>query len=93
MLQTLIVDDEKRGRELLRMILAANCPEVRVVGEASNIKEAHNLILQTDPDLVLLDIEMPGGTGFDLLSKFDEINFEVIFITAFDQYAIKAIKF
>ena len=93
MLQTLIVDDEKRGRELLRMVLATHCPEVKVIGEASNIKEAHNLIIATDPDLVFLDIEMPGGTGFDLLTKFDEINFEVIFVTAFDKYAIKAIKF
>lgn len=93
MLQTLIVDDEKRGRELLKMILATNCPEVKVIGEASNTKEAYQMILQSEPDLVLLDIEMPGGTGFDLLSKFDEVNFDVIFITAFDQYAIKAIKF
>lgn len=93
MLQTLLVDDEKRGRELLKMILATNCPEVKVIGEASNIKEAHALILQMEPDLVLLDIEMPGGTGFDLLSKFEEVTFDVIFITAFDKYAIKAIKF
>jgi two-component system LytT family response regulator len=93
MLQTLIIDDEKRGRELLRMVLSTHCPEVKVIGEASNIKEAYNLIVQTDPDLIFLDIEMPGGTGFDLLSKFDEINFEVIFVTAFDKYAIKAIKF
>lgn len=93
MLQTLIVDDEKRGRELLKMILTTNCPDIKLIGEASNIKEAHQLILQHEPDLVLLDIEMPGGTGFDLLSKFDEVNFDVIFITAFDKYAIKAIKF
>ncbi len=93
MLQTIIVDDEKRGRELLRMVLTTHCPEVKVVGEASNVKEAYTLILQTDPDLVFLDIEMPGGSGFDLLTKFDEINFEVIFVTAFDKYAIKAIKF
>ncbi|MBS1765234.1 MAG: response regulator transcription factor [Bacteroidetes bacterium] len=93
MLQTLIVDDEKRGRELLKMILTTNCPEVKIIGEAANIKEAQQLIVQHEPDLVLLDIEMPGGSGFDLLTKFDEINFEIIFITAFDKYAIKAIKF
>jgi two-component system LytT family response regulator len=93
MLHTLIVDDEPRGRELMKMMLATGCPNVKVIGEAGNVKEGYEMILKTEPDLVLLDIEMPGGTGFDLLAKFEDINFNVIFVTAFDKYAIKAIKF
>jgi two-component system, LytTR family, response regulator len=93
MLQVVIVDDETKGRELTKMILTANCPGIKIAGEASNIKEAYDLIMRVEPHLVLLDIEMPGGSGFDLLAKFNEITFDVIFLTAFDQYAIKAIKF
>lgn len=93
MIHTMIIDDEPRGRELLKMMLANSCPSVKVVGEAGNIHEGLEMIKKHEPDLVLLDIEMPGGTGFDLLAKFDDITFNIIFITAFDKYAIKAIKF
>jgi two-component system LytT family response regulator len=93
MLQAVIIDDEAKGRELIKMIVTANCPGVKIAGEASNIKEGYELIMRTEPHLVFLDIEMPGGSGFDLLARINEINFEVVFITAFDQYAIKAIKF
>lgn len=93
MLQAVIIDDEAKGRELIKMIITSNCPGVKIAGEASNIKEGYELIMRTEPHIVFLDIEMPGGSGFDLLARINEINFDVVFITAFDQYAIKAIKF
>jgi len=91
-LRTIIVEDEHGGRNALRSILKS-MDEVLLVGEASNADEAKILILEEAPDLVLLDIEMPFKNGFDLLSEIPKRNFEVIFTTAYDSYAIKAIKF
>jgi two-component system LytT family response regulator len=91
-LRTIIVDDEHGGRNALRSILKS-MDEVLLVGEASNADEAKILILEEAPDLVLLDIEMPFKNGFDLLSEIPKRTFEVIFTTAYDSYAIKAIKF
>jgi two-component system LytT family response regulator len=93
LLKVLLVDDEVKSCEVLSKILLNYCADVTVVGMAHNITEAHDLILQTNPDLVFLDVQMPGGDGFSLLEKFDNINFHIVFVTAFDQFAIKAIKF
>ncbi|MCY1720732.1 LytTR family DNA-binding domain-containing protein [Prolixibacteraceae bacterium Z1-6] len=92
-IKSIIVEDEKHGRENLAGILAEHCPAVTVFGEAESVERAIKLIKQVSPDLVFLDIEMPAANGFKLLEYFDEINFEVIFVTAYDNYAIKAIRF
>ncbi len=92
MYKTLIIDDEKGCRDSLESLLKA-FPEINIVGRASSIKEAETLINETQPQLLFLDIEMPGGNGFDLLEKFNSIFFDIIFTTAYDQYAIKAIKY
>ncbi len=75
------------------MILNRYCPDVEVEGIAHSAKDAEALIRDKRPDIVFLDVEMPHGNGFDLLKKFDQINFGVIFVTAFDHYAIRAIKY
>jgi len=92
MLKTIIVDDEAHVRGILRKFLEKYCPQVKVVSEAGTVIEAHELINRHHPDLVLLDIQLGDGTGFDLLRKFESPNFKVIFITAHDQYAIQAFK-
>jgi two-component system LytT family response regulator len=86
----IIVDDERLARLELRRLLAAH-PEIEVAGEARNAEEALALIRRVAPDLIFLDIEMPGTSGFDLLEKLDEVP-QVIFTTAFDQYAIRAFE-
>lgn len=92
MLNTIIVEDEKTSREILKNYLAKYCPSVQIVGEAENIDQALVLIRNNDLDMVFLDVEMPYGTGFDLLEKLENIPFEVIFVTAYDQYAIEALN-
>ncbi|MDP1725840.1 MAG: LytTR family DNA-binding domain-containing protein [Bacteroidota bacterium] len=91
-LKTIIVEDELRGRNALKALLMANT-SVKFIGEASNVDEAKVLIENSEPDLVLLDIEMPYKNGFDLLAELPNRKFDVIFTTAYDTYAIKAIKF
>lgn len=93
MLRTLIVDDEKRGRESLQKLLEVNCKNVEVLGLADSLESAYKFILKENPDLVFLDVEMPQGSGFELLKRFEKINFKTIFVTAHQHYAIKAIKF
>ncbi|MFK7807877.1 MAG: LytR/AlgR family response regulator transcription factor, partial [Saprospiraceae bacterium] len=87
---TLIVDDEQDSRETLRAYVGKYCPQLTVVGECQNIQEARASILKEKPQLVFLDIEMPHGNAFDLLEQWGEIDFEIIFITAFSQYAVQA---
>lgn len=92
-LKTIIIDDEKDAVDFISSIIREYCPPLEVVGKAYNIVEGVPLIKEKNPDLVFLDVEMPNGTGFDLLTHFPEKNFDVVFITAFNHYAIKAIKF
>jgi two-component system, LytTR family, response regulator len=87
-MKALIVDDEPLARRELRRLLAAH-PSIRIVGEAGNIDEAHERIESLAPGVVFLDIQMPGGTGFDLLARLDRVP-RVIFTTAYDRYAVKA---
>jgi two-component system, LytTR family, response regulator len=89
----IIIDDEYGARESLANIIEQYCPQVDVFAKAENIDEGQALINEHHPDLIFLDIEMPHGNAFELLERFDEINFEIIFITAYDNYAINAIKF
>jgi len=92
-LKSIIVDDEKHGRENLAGILHKYCPEIEVLGEAASVEEALSLIREQLPHLVFLDIEMPRANGFQLLEHLQDFSFEVIFVTAYDNYAIKAIRF
>jgi two-component system, LytTR family, response regulator len=90
MMRALVIDDERLARSELRRLLAAH-PHVDVVGEATNIADAQREIEDKKPDLLFLDVQMPGGSGFDLLARLD-LTPEVIFTTAFDQYALKAFE-
>ena len=91
--KAVIIDDEKNGRNTLISLINNHCPEMEIVGEAYNVKSGIELIKQLQPDVVFLDIEMPDGTGFDLLSQIRLVQFEVIFVTAYDKYAVKAFRF
>lgn len=93
MIRTIIVDDEPRARESLRLILGKFFPEYEVIGEASGVNEAFTLINNEKPKVVFLDIKMPDGSGFDLLKKFQQVDFKVVFVTAFEEHALEAIKF
>ena len=94
MLKTILVDDEAKARENLGILLQKYCnTDIEVIGESENIEQAYTDILTLKPQLIFLDIEMGKGTGFDLLDRFDHYPFKVIFVTAYDQHAIKAIKF
>lgn len=88
-----LVDDERQSRLVLKNILRNFSEKITIVGEANSIDSAYEIIQQLKPELVFLDIQMPRGSGFDLLMKFPEIFFEVIFVTSYDRYAINAIKF
>lgn len=87
-MKALVVDDEPLARRELKRLLDA-FPSVRVVGEAGNIDEARERIEALSPDVVFLDIQMPGGSGFDLLAQLDRVP-RIVFTTAYDQYAVKA---
>lgn len=92
MLQALLVDDSKGSLRTLRNLLKRFCPQVEIVGEAESPDAAYELMLTHNPNLLLLDIEMPLGTGFDLIERARSMKFEVIFITAHEHYALEAIK-
>ena len=93
MIKTIIIDDEVKARETILNMLAAYCPDVEVIATAGSVSEGEEILSLHHPDLVLLDIKMADGTGFDLLKRLDKINFFVIFITAFEEFAIRAFKF
>ncbi|MBP6794146.1 MAG: response regulator transcription factor [Saprospiraceae bacterium] len=88
-----LIDDEIQGRTALKSKLEMHLPSITVLGEAENGKQGMELIKSTSPDLVFLDVEMPVMTGFEMLTEMKERNFQVIFITAFDHYAIRALRF
>ncbi len=93
MLRTVIIDDEDHVRETIGRLLAMHCPQVKIVGEANGVESGLKMIRDLHPHLVLLDIRMDDGTGFDLLHRFETIDFKVIFITAYEKYAVQAFKF
>ncbi len=92
-IRALIVDDEAANRENLAGLLHQYCPQVQVAGEAATNEEAFNLIIRINPELVFLDVRMPGGDIFSMLEKLDEIRFGIIFVTAYDEYAFRAFQF
>jgi len=93
-MKAIIIDDEKRARVSLALLLQEYCPEVEVVAECENLSEGVKAIRKFNPEVVLLDIEMPGHSGLELLDFFDEkdINFGIVFTTAYNEYAIQAFK-
>lgn len=92
-IRAVIIEDEKKSRELLGHLVAKHCPEVKIVGTAECVSTGVELVKKEKPELVFLDIEMPDGTGFDLLQQVQDEKFNLIFTTASDAYAVKAIKF
>ncbi len=92
-ISVLIIDDEQSSRNVLKQLLKRFCPDVEICGEADNSEKAYQLIQDKKPQLIFLDIQMPSGNAFSLLRKFDKIDFEIVFVTSFDQFAIEAIKF
>lgn len=91
-LNALIVDDESHCQEMLASLLQRHCPEVTVVGIASSAADARALITSTRPHVVFLDIAMPGESGFDLLQSIAERDFQVVFVTAYEQFAVRAFR-
>ena len=91
-IRAILVDDEVKVRHVLRIKIEKYCPQIEITGEAENIIDAEIMIRENGPQLIFLDIQMPGGSGFDLLRSIEDLNFEVIFTTGFDEFAIKAIK-
>ena len=92
-LNVVIVEDEKKSMETLKAMLEEFCKDVRVIATASNVTEAVKVLSVLSPDVVFLDIELQTGQGFDVLEQVKDPSFEVIFTTAFEKYAIRAIKF
>jgi two-component system LytT family response regulator len=93
MITAILVEDETKSRQLLNTLLHKYCKDIEVVATAANVKNAIEEIQTHKPDIVFLDITMPDGTGFDLLEKLSPITFDVVFTTATDKHAIKAIKY
>jgi len=93
MISIVVIDDEPRARETIRDILALSDEPVNIVGEADAVSSGFECISRHQPDLVLLDIHLKDGTGFDILRQFDKISFKIIFITAHEEHALLAFKF
>ena len=91
-LNAILVEDEAQSRTILRNYLAKYCPSVTVIGEAENVEEALVLIRNNKLDVVFLDVEMPYGNAFDLLDRVGTIDFETVFVTAYNHYAVEALN-
>ena len=93
MIKTILVDDEPRGLSALKRLLELYCPDVKVIGECLDTRTAIENIQLLEPELVFLDIAMPDKNGFDLLNELSPVPFEVIFVTAHNEYTIQAFKY
>jgi len=93
MINAVIIDDERGNIRVLKELLQEYCWNITILGEAGQADEAYTLIREVQPELVFLDVEMPYGNGFDLLDKLMPIDFEVIFVTAFNDYTLKAFRY
>ena len=93
MVRTILVDDEPRGLNTLKKLLQEYCPEIKVIAECTDADTAKDKIELLEPQLAFLDISLPGKTSFDLLSELDKINFEIIFVTAHNEYALEAFHY
>ena len=92
-MNAIIVDDEPRALKVLETKLARHCPEISIIGKAGSAEEAFQLIIERNPDILFLDVAMPKESGFDLLNRLPHLNFETIFVTGYDDYAIEAFRF
>jgi len=92
-MRAILVDDEPDGIRTLKKLLELNCPEVEIVATCSSAADAISKLEEAKPDLVFLDVRMPGGSGIDMLAELSEIDFEVIFVTAHDEYMLQALQF
>jgi two-component system LytT family response regulator len=88
----IIVDDERSAREILSGLVARYCPQIRIIEKCNGLEAAVAAIKKHKPSLVFLDIEMPNYAGYEIVSFFEEIDFEIVFVTAYDQYALKAFE-
>jgi len=93
MIRTVVIEDEEHSRKMLMGMLREHCREINIVADADSVRSGLTAIAELRPDLVFLDIELQSETSFEILEKLPEINFELVFTTAFDHYALKAIKF
>lgn len=91
-LRAILVDDEESARDVLQNLLLRFCPDVELIAKCENVLQAVDIINKEHPDLVFLDIEMPNYAGYEIVSFFKKIDFEIIFVTAYDQYAIRAFE-
>lgn len=91
-IKAIIVDDEESAKDVLENLLLRFCPEVTVAGKCSNVSSAVTLIKTVEPQLVFLDIEMPNYAGYEIVNFFDDINFKMVFVTAYDNYAVRAFE-
>ncbi|MBO7478268.1 MAG: response regulator transcription factor [Salinivirgaceae bacterium] len=92
-MKVVIIDDEDNGRNIIRQYLSLYCDDVDIMGEANSVKSGVEMLSEITPDVLFLDIQMQDGTGFDLLEALPQRSFKVIFVTSYDQFALKAIKF
>lgn len=93
MIRAILVDDEKNALEMMEWLLKTYCPQVEIVALCNSAEMGLEAIRRHQPDVVFLDIEMPRMNGFDMLEHFDKLNFDVVFCTAYDQFAIRAFKY
>jgi two-component system, LytTR family, response regulator len=93
MIKTILVDDEPRGLSALKRLLELYCPDIKVIGECLDTRTAIEHIQLLEPDLVFLDIAMPDKNGFDILNELNPVRFEIIFVTAHNEYTIQAFKY
>ncbi|MEN9440202.1 MAG: hypothetical protein RLZ33_278 [Bacteroidota bacterium] len=91
-LRAILVDDEEGARDVLQNLLLRFCPNVELIAKCENVLQAVETIKQEQPDLVFLDIEMPNFAGYEIVNFFDEVTFDIVFVTAYDQYAIRAFE-
>jgi two-component system LytT family response regulator len=91
-IRTILVDDEESARDVLENLLLRFCPEIELIAKCKNVLEAVEQIKIHQPDLVFLDIEMPNYAGYEIVKFFEEVNFSMIFVTAYDNYAIRAFE-
>jgi two-component system LytT family response regulator len=91
-IRSVIVEDETAAREVLKNYVQKYCPQIEIIGEAQNFKEAVPLLHELKPQLVFLDVEMPFGNAFDVLEACKDLQFETIFVTAFSEYSLKALN-
>lgn len=92
-ISAVIIDDEQNNIDNLEILLQQHCPQVRIVDKCLNANDGASSIIQLQPDIVFLDIQMPGKNGFELLQSLQSYQFELIFVTAYDKYGIQAVKF